>query len=230
MRSPSAGHREAMEPGHRPDDVARDDEFVVFLARDDLGEPSEARAGGVAHGAADQKLHLDFAGRVAHFFTASGPSCPPPGIGIRSISTRQTQRSQSHTVVRSASRFTRTSMPMPAILFDRDPDRLSVGDAPAALPVGGEAAEPLADPAEQSRHPQLDRRHARRPILAQDQDDAVHFAHLAVALVAHLVVEEIANEVHQVPPKICSGMATIPMTNASTVLNPTTRFENQPLV
>src|SRR5215208_233642 len=101
--------------------------------------------------------------------------------------------------------------------------------AEAGRQARDEPAEPRPEPAREGHRPDLDEGDARRRALAQLGDDAVDLAHLGLVPVDHLLVEDVADELHRQPPRISSGIATIASTKPSAITNSTAALAIVPL-
>src|SRR5215213_11195771 len=79
--------------------------------------------------------------------------------------------------------------------------------AEAGRQARDEPAKPRPEPARERDAADLDEGDARRRAPAQLGDDAVDLAHLGLVPVDHLLVEDVADELHRQPPRISSGIA-----------------------
>src|SRR3954452_13401517 len=115
--------------------------------------------------------------------------------------------------------------PMP-----RDAVRLAMRlAAKAGRQARDEPAEPRPEPAPEGDAADLHEGDGRRRALAQLGDDAVALAHLGLVAVDHLLVEDVADELHRQPPRISSGIVTIASTQPSAITNSTAALAIVPL-
>ena len=138
------------------------------------------------------------------------------------------QFSQAIAVVITASRSNLTLMPI-SWMATQGMRSAPSGSVPAVQPRGDPGAERGWMRSDDAR-PDLDAQQPRRQAVAQLDDDAVHFADLAVLAVHQLIVQHIFNQIHvSLPPRISNGIEMIASTNVSTMTNTTTLLEIHPL-
>src|SRR5439155_955066 len=70
---------------------------------------------------------------------------------------------------------------------------------------------------------------ARRPILAHLQNQAVDPSHEDFLAVANLLIEDVAHDIHQLPPTIISGIDTTASTSVNRTIPTVTTLEMTPL-
>src|SRR6185369_8997904 len=99
-------------------------------------------------------------------------------------------------------------------------------DVPTLHQVRDRISKAFAQTIQQRPNSELDIRDARGPTRLDFQHDSIHSSHPALGTIVDAFVETISDQIHQPPPKICKGIATIASTNARLMIAITTAFEN----